>query len=277
MRKSILVPIDFSNNAFIAAQYARAFAKKYGYDLHFVHVFQALKSAFQSHSTNEKDSEQANISSQAKLDAFESRLGIPSAEASFRCVQGGFISSIQNYIEEHQISLVIMGTHGETGARKNVLGSNTYDVAKDINCSLLIVPERSHDFHLSHAVLFTDYQKGDENTLKSFIEVVSDDKMKYSIVHMHPEVKDPTVYEELELEEHRYHLQNNLGIDQLQMQLIRSKESSSLVREVVEEMQADVLLLTWNSDKNFFEKLFRKSLAKAIIMNPMVPVFLSGR
>jgi len=252
MRKSILVPIDFSNNAFIAAQYARAFAKKYGYDLHFVHVFQAFKSAFQSHSTNEKDSEQANISSQAKLDAFESRLGIPSAE-------------------------VIMGTHGETGDRKNVLGSNTYDVAKDINCSLLIVPERSHDFHLSHAVLFTDYQKGDENTLKSFIEVVSDDKMKYSIVHMHPEVKDPTVYEELELEEHRYHLQNNLGIDQLQMKLIRSKESSSLVREVVEEMQADVLLLTWNSDKNFFEKLFRKSLAKAIIMNPMVSVFLSGR
>jgi len=277
MRKSILVPIDFSNNAFIAAQYARAFAKKYGYDLHFVHVFQAFKSAFQSHSTNEKDSEQASISSQGKLDAFESKLGIPSTEATFCCVQGTFISSIQNYINEHQISLVIMGTHGETGARKNVLGSNTYDVAKDINCSLLIVPERSHDFKLTHAVLFTDYQKGDEDTLKSFMEVVSDDKLKYSIVHMHPEVKDPTVYEELELEEHRYHLQNNLGIEQLEMQLIRSKESSNLVREVVEELQADVLLLTWNSDKNFFEKLFSKSLAKAIIMNPMVPVFLSGR
>ncbi|WP_312136195.1 universal stress protein [Sphingobacterium sp.] len=277
MRKSILVPIDFSNNAQIASQYALAFAQKYGYDVHFVHVYQAFKSAFQSHSSNEKDSEQAHNSSQAKLDAFKSNLGLTSSDVTFQCVEGAFLTSIQKYIDEHQISLVIMGTHGETGARKNVLGSNTYDLAKNMECSLLIVPERPNEFHLSHAVLFTDYQKGDENTLRSFMDVVAGEQLKYSIVHMHPEVKDPTVYEELELEEHRYHLQKDLGIDDLQMQLIRSKESTSLVKEVVEEMQADILLLTWNSDKNFFAKLFSKSLAKAIIMNPMVPVFLGSK
>lgn len=85
-----------------------------------------------------------------------------------------------------------MGTHGASGWRKDLLGSNTYDVAKDVSRPLLIVPEHTASFKLKNVVFFSDYKQGDAKSLGSFEKLFRDMNPSYTLVHIHEDKKAPT-------------------------------------------------------------------------------------
>ena len=58
--------------------------------------------------------------------------------------------------------------------------------------------------------------------------------------------------------------------------LVEDKENIDTVNTLIDQLQADLCLLTLVGGRNFFEKLFHKSLARAIILNPEVPVLLTA-
>lgn len=73
MTRTILVPIDFSKNALVAAKYALGFARDSNFKLHFIHAYQPFKSGFLTREDNEEEREEARLEGEEKIAQFRER------------------------------------------------------------------------------------------------------------------------------------------------------------------------------------------------------------
>ena len=275
MKKTIVVPTDFSHNALVAAKYALQFAAQQDYEVHLLHAYVPFTSAFQNPRAMQEDESKIREQAEAQMRDFLAQLGTTEAsKISSSIVQGTLVDSLTQFIKDRPVGLIIMGTHGASGTRKDVLGSNTYDVAKSSPVPLIVVPEHITGFRLDKAVFFTDYQASDKQTLHAFKGVVAGRPVPCTLVHIVPDAnEDPHA---LKLEEWKQQLKTDTGYDLLHGEIARDREKLARVNVIIDDLAADLSILTLVGGRGFIEKLFHKSLARQIILNPKRPVLLVG-
>ena len=139
MYERILHPTDGSEGSAAAADHAIDLAKQYDATLHSVYavnanvgpeagvvgVFEALEEA-----------------GHEAIDAFEARAaaaGIESVEGAV--VDGRPLQAILDYVDDHDVDLVVMGTHGRTGLDRYLLGSVAEKVVR--RCPVPVLTVRS--------------------------------------------------------------------------------------------------------------------------------------
>ena len=274
MKKTIVVPTDFSHNALVAARYALQFAAQQDYDLHFLHAYQPFTSAFQNPRAIQEDESKIRQEAEADMRGFLAKLEANEAlKIASTTVAGTLVDTLTQFIKDHAVGLVIMGTHGASGTRKDVLGSNTYDVAKSSPVPLIVVPEHLTGFRLDKAVFFTDYQPSDKQTLQALQKVLSDRPVPCTLVHIAPRDKEDSPHD-LKLEEWKQKLEGQTGYDLLHSQVVRDREKLERVNAIIDDLAADLTVLTLVGGRGFIEKLFHKSLARQIVLDPKRPVLL---
>ena len=138
--KNILVPIDFGENSLNALETAIALAKLHGATLHLLHVvdnsFDFLNHgdtyiALSSIAENSSDILQALAGSLAQKHKLLPRVLL---------VEGCVYQTIVKESIAHNAELIVLGTHGASGARDAFVGTNTYNVFKHAHCAVLAVP-----------------------------------------------------------------------------------------------------------------------------------------
>lgn len=277
MNQTILSLTDFSNNSLIATRYSLELARKMQARVHILHAYQPFTSAFQSSSANQKDEQQAKINAEKELSEFIDKLGtnlnIPVTSSVTR---NNLVEAVNHYIQKENICLVVMGAHGVSGARLDLLGNNTYDVARDVSRPLLIVPEQTSSFKLENIVFFTDYQQGDIKSLKSFDELFGGVLASCTLVHIHEGKDTPTDDDLLTLTQWKTTLEKEVGINSLSAEIMHVPENIESINQISSRLKADMILITLIDSRPFFEKLLHKSLAKAIILNAQTPVLLTS-
>ena len=143
--KKMAFSTDFSENADLAFDLALDLAKKYGARLLLVHVVPPL--VFPSPTMEEFISEQANYQFieqviQRSTEQMESRyVQRLDSYSNFqvRVLSGHPASELLNFIDQEQLDLIVMGTHGFTGLAHFFLGSTAEKVVRRANCSVLTV------------------------------------------------------------------------------------------------------------------------------------------
>lgn len=277
MTQTILVPTDFSNNSLTATHYALELAQIMHADIHILHAYRPFTSAFQSLLANESDEQRAQIGAEKGLADFVQTLGQNSrVNITAHAVQNNLLEAVEAYTAKNNVSLVVMGTRGASGIRKDLLGSNTYDLAKHIAQPMLVVPEHAPPFKLDKVVFFSDYQERDIKTLRGLQSLFGEVSPAIcTLVHIH-ECSAPTEAEQKELEEWQSMLAAKTAFNNLTAELVHVQENVDSVNEILERLQADLTLLTLVGGRNFFKRLFQKSLAREIILNPKTPVLLTG-
>lgn len=276
MRKSVLVPTDFSSNALKAAQYAIWLSEKMGCDLHILHAYMAFHSAFQSNLANQTDEKRATLGAQKGMQDFLKSLG-PLADkphVSSSEVQAGLVEAVSDYTVNHDTELIVMGTHGASGLKMGLLGSNTYDIAKAAVAPLLVIPPSTVGIDLGKVAFFTDYQAGDKETWKGLVSVLGNIIQHCTLVHIHEGKTPPTNADRDKLDQWGAQLESAAGFNGLATKLVHGKESVDMVNETIDKLQATLTVLTLVGGRSFFERLAHKSLAKAIIHQPKTPVLL---
>lgn len=277
MKKTIVVPTDFSNNALTATQYAIKLAKKTGYNVHILHAYMSFRSAFQSDLANQTDEKRATLGAQKGMESFLQSLG-PLAEkpdVSSGEVKAGLVEAISDFTMADHTELIVMGTHGASGLKMGLLGSNTYDIAKAAIAPLLIIPSNTLFNGLGNIVFFTDYQDGDKDTWKRLNSLFGRFIKQCTLVHIHEENGPPTDVDQEKLDRWKAELEGTTGFSGLATQLVHGKESVDIVNETIDRLGATLTALTLIGGRSFFEKLAHKSLAKAIIHQPKTPVFIN--
>jgi nucleotide-binding universal stress UspA family protein len=143
--KRILVPIDFSETSEAALRYGVELARAFGSQIYLLNV-------------PEDKSEEADAVYPIGLfetmhNAAHDRLGHLLTEREMRelrpeCAMrlGKPCEEIVRHAAEHEIDLIVMGTHGREGIARAVLGSVAETVVRRAACPVLTVHHPEHEF-----------------------------------------------------------------------------------------------------------------------------------
>jgi nucleotide-binding universal stress UspA family protein len=139
----ILVPLDFSTTSDAALDFARTVARSFGASLHLLHVFEdpVLATGFaEAYAPLPPDTRAALIDDAGRQLA--NRLSGEDREqfrATTDVISGLSAMAIVEYAQDHDIDLIVMGTHGRTGMAHLVIGSVAERVVRLAKCPVLTV------------------------------------------------------------------------------------------------------------------------------------------
>jgi len=192
MKKNILLPTDFSENAWSAAIYALKLYQNLDCKFYFLNSYKMKVSTMSSFSNKllETVSNQAKDELKEIKNKAENYNTNTNHEFEIIISSGDLYDAIDASIEKYNIDLIVMGTKGATGAKELFLGSNTVNIIKKVKkAPVLIVPDR-YDFVEPKQLAFpTDFNRfyGDE---LSPLKVMSERyNSKIRIIHINEQEK----------------------------------------------------------------------------------------
>jgi len=135
--RNILYATDFSPASQLAIRYAVPLARRYGSQIFVLHVIPAAGVPTEPSAHGLKSIEAEDTETIASMVKLEPRLkGIPH---EFIVRKGDIWTETARIIEEKAISLVLMGTHGRSGASKVIMGSVAEEIFRKASCPVLTV------------------------------------------------------------------------------------------------------------------------------------------
>jgi nucleotide-binding universal stress UspA family protein len=169
--KRIIIPTDFSENAYNAISYALRLFEKEKCTFFLLNTFTPAAYYVGVSNINTysalKMEEIASQNSKRELDAVEDRI-----KKEFNNQRHSFVkiaalnllaSEISSLVEEHDVDLVVMGTKGATGAKEIFIGTQTMYTIKKVKCPLIAVPSDFH-YEAPKEILFaTDFRFDNKN------------------------------------------------------------------------------------------------------------------
>jgi nucleotide-binding universal stress UspA family protein len=147
--KNILVATDFSEPSAVALAYGRDLARSYGARLHVLHVIEDVMIRYSSEIGFALPELQADLEKAARrdLDALitsddRRTLEIVSAMDTSANIPGAIVT----YAREHDIDLMITGTHGRGAVSHLLMGSVAERLVRIAPCPVLTVRQHERDF-----------------------------------------------------------------------------------------------------------------------------------
>ncbi|WP_423998011.1 universal stress protein [Halorubrum trapanicum] len=138
MYSEILVPTDGSPASDAAIEHAIDLADQYGARLHALYVVDGA-----AYSSLEAGAEIVVEALESEGEEATRRVSDAAADAGVECVtsvtSGTAYRSIHDYVDEHGIDVVVMGTHGRKGLDRYLLGSVTERVVRTSDVPVLTV------------------------------------------------------------------------------------------------------------------------------------------
>lgn len=147
--KKILAPIDFSPHSMEGMRAAMELAKGVGAEVHLVHIiaphhtFIPLPLATSGEQSRELAREAAMLEqAEEELARFKKdELGDSKKVFTFAVV-GHPVQKLIDYAKEQAIDLIVMATHGRSGAEHMLLGGTTEKIVRGAPCSVLVIRQR---------------------------------------------------------------------------------------------------------------------------------------
>ncbi len=149
--KRILLPTDFSEQSGEATRYACAFAEQFQAELHVLHVVEKLaatipEAVVEMATALENYLEVAETKALAQLTKVLEPGWEQGKHVTLATRTGLAFLKIIEYAKEHEIDLIVMGTHGRTGLSHVLMGSVAERVVRMAPCPVLTVHPEGHQF-----------------------------------------------------------------------------------------------------------------------------------
>ena len=159
--KNILFLTDFSEPSEVALPFAVAIAREYGATVHAIHVLMLPSYSYLSPNTLTLAIEAQEENAQVEMKRVESQLISVPHEVSV--VRGAEVwPVVEQQIADQHADMIVLGTHGRTGAQRLLLGSVAEGILRQTRIPVLTVgpevPWAVHNGAPFHRVLFaTDF------------------------------------------------------------------------------------------------------------------------
>lgn len=199
--KNVLFATDFSDASEAALPYVAALSLRYGSTIHLAHILPdvtLLRPGAPDPAVIGSIYEDAHSGAQEKMQRLADRLkGFPHATY---VRHGETCEVLSEIIDEHNIDLVIAGTHGRTGLGKLVMGSVAEEILRQASCPVLtvgpkvigtIVPTPRRDRELPPAqidvrqVLYaTDFKQESVEAVSHAISLAREFRTRLTLLHV---------------------------------------------------------------------------------------------
>lgn len=276
--KQILFPTDFSENARKALCFAADLAKRADAKLIILHV---IEEHYEFAPLPEDV--KSRIHRKAKFLLQDTKEGIiedsrySDLEVETVILNGNTVFSILEEIENNpRINLIAMSTHGATGLKRLILGSNTADVLLHSKIPILVIPEQFHQKAPSRFIYATNYQEKDIQAISMVAEWAKLYDVTVNVVHV---ADDHSLENEIRFRGFRELCKERIDNNKLGFDLITEGDFFAGITSYLEQKPDSIVTMTHYTDvaDGFLSTLFRKSQTKDFSFYTKVPLLvLSG-
>jgi nucleotide-binding universal stress UspA family protein len=191
--RNILYATDFSEHSAAALPYAVSLAEKYGAKVLAAHVVPAPVPA--PRGSWDVTVERAEREAREKLEKIAPKLhGIPH---ELVLGMGSAWKALSDIIEESQVDLVVIGTHGRTGTDKLLMGSVAEEIFRRAPCPVLTigpkVTAKPENVTQIHEVLYpTDFGAGSQEAAAYAISLAQENQARLTLLHVVETMEETT-------------------------------------------------------------------------------------
>ncbi|WP_044397462.1 universal stress protein [Lacinutrix sp. Hel_I_90] len=269
--KHILLPTDFSDNAWSAAVYALKLYTNEVCTFYFLNSTKFKASATRSYITN-KYIETLRAEALQELTNLKKMARVANANTNhtFEIIahEKDLEAAINDSIRLHDIDLVVMGTKGATGAKEVFFGSNTVHIISKIkDCPVLVVPDE-FDFVIPKEIAFpTGFNRYYSNIELDPLRAMSSlYNSKIKVIHINTEdhltsvqtYNKDMLHDYLKQYEHSFHW------------LPKYTKKASAINEFITDLNINLLVMV-NYEHSFIEKIINEPVVKKIGFHPIIP------
>lgn len=137
MYDSILVPVDGSDPSDAAVDHARGLASEQDATVHVLHAVEHPERGALGGRVPASVVEQMRAEGERLVAETADRLEDEGVEAETEVVDDSAVHAIPDYVDDHDVDLVVIGTHGRTGVRRVLLGSTAERTIRTVDCPVL--------------------------------------------------------------------------------------------------------------------------------------------
>ncbi len=186
--KNILFATDLSECANKALPYAMSVARSHEATIHAAYVVPAGSALFYM---SPADWETIAEADQERMREYLATLEKQVSDVPHRVMtpRGDVAGAIARIVKQHEIDMLVVGTHGRTGVRKLFMGSVAENLFRRVECPVLSIgpkvsgtPEPAAKF--SHILFATDFSQESLNALPYAISMAEEDEARLMLLHV---------------------------------------------------------------------------------------------
>ncbi|QWX83979.1 universal stress protein [Cellulophaga sp. HaHaR_3_176] len=277
--KNVLIPTDFSENAWNAVKYAIELFKDEQCNFYLLNTFtpNIAASRFMASVMPEETSDGENSSRKglsALINKIQNENPDPAHLHNFKAISSFsfLVDEVKEVVDTYNIHLVILGTKGASGLAEVFMGSNAVRIIKTVkNCPVLAIPA-SFDFEKPKEIAFaTDYNRFYTfSELQPLIELAQTFNAVIRVVHVQPKIKALTELQEFNLNMLRRYLSET----EYFIHTISEVNSVSKTLEIFTNELDVHLLAMLNYQHSYIEQVTREPIVKKIAFHTQLPLLV---
>ncbi|MEC4113389.1 universal stress protein [Myroides pelagicus] len=180
-------------------------------------------------------------------------------------LEEGFLNTImKKVVKEEAIDLVVMGTNGNSGLDKKLLGSNTANAISSLDIPVMSVPHDAIFDGVKSIAFSTLFKTQDKAILDKLIPMANGFGATIKCVHVatSKDKIDGAVVKSWE---------ENYKDSPVRFYIVEASDVEKGIFEFLDQENID-LLVSITRSRNFFEKLFTSSVTKKLSYHTYVPI-----
>lgn len=273
----ILVPVDFSEGADEALQYAVHLAAQTGAELVLFHSigiqtpgpYLLINPMDMLHTNARKQMEKRLILTR---EAFAGE-GLNPDRIKYEIRNGFAVENIVQLTEELEADLVVLGAKGTSPGGARFWGTTATEVVRRADCPVMVIPPTGGPRALKQVILGTDLTPPQPKALDPLIQLLRHFGSKLEVVHVSKPEDQADLRDEwakyaadfasiasgIEVEYHEY------GSDE--------KHPTEALKSYADFQDADMLVLVTH-ERGFLDRLFHRSEARNLALNVELPILI---
>ncbi|MGB6151751.1 MAG: universal stress protein [Pricia sp.] len=277
--KNILIPTDFSENAWNATRYAVALFKNEQCVFHLLNVYTPAIASSRLMAANFYESpldDGARVHSERGLRTWVKRIKEIDANPDhhFKTISSfSFLTDeLKETVDRCNIKLIVTGTKGASGMKEVFMGSNTVRIIKSIrNCPVLAIPQYSEFTTPSEIAFATDFNRFyAQSELQPLIDMADAFGAAVRIVHVQYELKALTELQQFNLGMLRKYLNK---IEHYVHTVSELNSVSRTLEAFTNELDIHLLAML-NYQHSYMERMTREAVVKRVAFHTRIPLLV---
>jgi nucleotide-binding universal stress UspA family protein len=259
---TILCPIDFSECALNALEYAAKIGEKYKAKLIIFHVLN--KQDYQQLAPLDLDGTFQKEFVEQKLKSLQDAVlkeSLPKGLQSCEVVltEGAIVQTTIAYSQKINANLIVVGTEGMNEFREQVFGSRSSKMVMQTDRDILVVPRKAFFKRPRKLVFASDYVEEDKAAIQKVVEFAKFFDSEIDIVHVSSRTRliDKALHKTM-VEE----IKPAVSYDLVNYVLKSFRDELALGLENYLQLAKGDMLVTLSKKKDFFDQLFSKNLSR---------------